>query len=166
MATTPFDLTLINKLRTLLIDRNESVAVAESVTAGLIQAALSQADDAIQFFQGGITTYNLGQKARHLFVEPTEAAKNNCVSLKVATAMAVNVCPMFTSDWGIAITGYASTVPESGNKLFAYYAVAYKGKIVIANKAVPPKGKQFAVQVHLANEVIQSVHDYLIENPG
>ncbi len=41
---------LINKLKDLLVKRGETVAVAKSVTLGNIQAAISLATDAKEFF--------------------------------------------------------------------------------------------------------------------
>jgi nicotinamide-nucleotide amidase len=61
---------IIQSIGNILIERQQTVAVAESVTSGHIQSTLSTAADAARFFQGGITTYNLGQKSRHLHVEP------------------------------------------------------------------------------------------------
>jgi len=118
----------VEKIRTTLLKRKETIAVAESVTAGLLQFALAAIPDAAQFWQGGITAYNVAQKFKHLQVEPTHALAVNCVSQKVAIEMATHVCGLFASDWGIGITGYASPVPESDQKLFAFYAIVYKGK--------------------------------------
>ena len=100
-------------------------------------AALSEKGDPLEAitalvpwesFQGGLTVYNLGQKCRHLGVNPIQALECNCVSDKVAVEMAISVCKLFTSDWGIAITGYSTPVPESDNKLFAYFAIAFQGR--------------------------------------
>ncbi len=60
---------------------------------------------------------------------PIHASVCNCVSEKVAHEMALEVCKLFISDWGLAVTGYASKVPESNNELFAYYAIVYAGMI-------------------------------------
>lgn len=46
-------------IKTILIERKQTVAVAESVTAGLLQVRLSLAENAREFFQGGITAYNV-----------------------------------------------------------------------------------------------------------
>ena len=62
-----------DKAGRLLIKKKNTIAVAESVTAGNLQAVFSLAKDATAFFQGGITAYNIGQKCRHLLVEPTHA---------------------------------------------------------------------------------------------
>src|SRR4051812_38795900 len=108
-----FNLSVINSLKDALLAKQETISVAESVTSGLLQAAFSSAEKAMQIFQGGITTYNLGQKYRHLLVDPIHASACNCVSERVAQEMALHVCELFSSNWGIGITGYASPVPES-----------------------------------------------------
>ncbi len=149
----PIDKEQVNKIKDLLLKKKESIAVAESVTAGLLQLSLASADDAIKFFQGGLTAYNLGQKTRHLLVEPIHAVSCNCVSVQVAEEMALNVCSLFSSDWGIGVTGYASAVPESGNKIFCYYAIAHKEKIVAAHRIQAHDENAFFVQQHYVEKI-------------
>ena len=152
-----FDLDKLKKVHDSLVRKNETLAVAESVTAGLLQTAIAQAEFASDFYQGGITTYNLGQKFRHLSVEPIHAQKVNCVSEKVTTEMAVAVCEMFRSDWGIGITGYATPVPESNKKVYAFYAIAHKNKIVAKGKLSPKKDEPFDLQVHYVRAVLNAL---------
>jgi len=73
----------------------------------------------------------------HLSVEPLHAIETNCVSEKVAREMALNVCKAFTSDWGLAVTGYARACPESASKLFTYYAIASQGSVPVNEKFIP-----------------------------
>lgn len=149
---------IIQSIGNVLIERQQTLAVAESVTSGYIQMALSFAMDAIKFYQGGITTYNLGQKCRHLQVDPIYATACNCVSDRVAREMALAVCRLFISDWGLAITGYASKVPESGNELFAYYAIAHAGKIIESGKMEdPPDAEPTQVQSFYAQELLNKL---------
>lgn len=130
-----FDLKQVEQIKNLLKKRGETIAVAESVTSGLLQTALSQAEGATQIFQGGITAYNLGQKARHLKINPIEAEACNCVSENVAVAMAHEVCRLFSSDFGVSITGYASAVPELNvHDLYAFLAVSYRQKVIYSKK--------------------------------
>src|SRR5688572_3885424 len=93
-----------------MVRTEETVAIAESVTAGLIMSNFSTAKNASNFFQGGITAYNLGQKVKHLNIEPIHADAANCVSERIAQQMASEVSKLFCSRWGIAITGYATPV--------------------------------------------------------
>ncbi|HEV7780734.1 MAG TPA: CinA family protein [Chitinophagaceae bacterium] len=152
-----FDIRQLEKIHHFLKRRQETVSVAESVTSGLLQAALSQAEFASEFYQGGITTYNLGQKYKHLHVEPIHAEMTNCVSEKVTAEMALNVCRLFNSEWGIAVTGYATPVPESGNKVFAFYAIAHGVKIVAKGKLVPEKKKPLQLQLQYVNSILKAL---------
>lgn len=144
----------IRLIKDHLLQRQQTIAVAESVTGGLMQFALSSADDAIHFFQGGITAYNLGQKTRHLHIEPIHAESCNCVDDTVAAQMALHVTQLFSSHWGISITGYATPVPESGNQLFAYYAIAQKDQVIAAGKMQGGKGTAQEVQRYYVNAVL------------
>jgi nicotinamide-nucleotide amidase len=126
------DLDIISKI---LIARIESVSIAESVTAGLIQARLSLAKEAMMFFHGGITAYNLGQKTKHLAIDPIIAERSNCVSSEIAAQMALNVSKLFNSTWGIAVTGYAAPVPQlKVRECFCHFAIAYQGELVLQEK--------------------------------
>ena len=161
MVTSLFDSKLINRIRKLLLERKETVSVAESVTSGMLQLAFSNADKAIYFYQGGITAYNLGQKTRHFNIDPIYAQNCNCVSEKTVSEMAIHICRSFSSDWGIAVTGYASPVPESGNKLFAWYGLSYRGQILFTQKFTTKSGSPIEVQLFYSNSILHSFHQFL-----
>jgi PncC family amidohydrolase len=157
-----YDEKVINEIRDYLLKRHQTISVAESVTAGHLQAALASAENAAKFFQGGITAYNLGQKARHLHIEPIHAEQCNCVSEQIATQMAAEVSQLFTSDWGIAITGYAAPVPElSIHKLFAYYAISFRKKIVEAKEIEATTEDPIEVQVFYVNNLLKNLLSHL-----
>jgi nicotinamide-nucleotide amidase len=146
-----------------MVQRCETVAVAESVTAGLIQSAFSMATDATSFFQGGITAYNFGQKARHLRVDPIHAERCNCISPEVACEMATGVLDLFSSHWGIAITGYAAPVPAlKVRSCYAFYSFAYKGSIVHQDKIETKKRGIVNVQKYYADKVLKAFSKLLI----
>ena len=150
-----YDLKIINKIKEYMLLNKQTVAVAESVTSGNLQAALSLAADASKFFQGGITTYNIGQKCRHLHIEPTHALSCNCVSQKIADDMAINACKLFLSDWGIGITGYAAPVPEcSIEKVFAYYSFAFRNENAGSKKIETDKTDGLEVQQYYTMQVL------------
>jgi|GEM_PF-734923 len=132
-----------------------TIAVAESVTAGYLQMFLSQAEGATQFFQGGITAYNTGQKVKHLGVEPIHALSCNAVSPEVAAQMAQGVCTLFNSSVGLAVTGYAAPVQELGvQELYAFYAIACRGSIIAAQKIVPTVTEPDKVMQEYAWQII------------
>jgi PncC family amidohydrolase len=155
-----YDIGTINSISDILKHKYETVAVAESVTAGQLQVAFSLAEGATQIFQGGITAYNIGQKSRHLLIDPVHAGNCNCVSEKVADQMAAHVVSFFSADWGIAITGYASPVPEQNiYELFAHYAIYYRAKCVKSERITSPDNDVLAVRLHFTNTVLRKFHE-------
>lgn len=121
----------LDKVARYLVRNHHTVAIAESVTSGLIQNVFSNIFNASQFFEGGITAYNLQQKCTHLFIDPVHAVTCNCVSERVAEEMAVGISKSFKTNWGIAITGYAAPIPEQGlEELYACYAFSFNKKII------------------------------------
>lgn len=157
-----YDQNIINNIKDLLSKEKLTLSVAESVTAGHLQAAFSSATEASKFFQGGITTYNAGQKTKHLNIEPIAAMEDDCVTEKVACEMALQVNKLFISDYGIAITGYATKMPEKGlNNLYAFFAIAHKQEILLTKKITTSKPDSVAAQVDYANQVINEFKNLL-----
>lgn len=151
----------LNLIGKAFIQKKETIAVAESVTTGLLQYALGTIENASLFYQGGITAYNLGQKTKQLNVEPIHALEVNCVSDKVASQMALEVSSLFHSTWGIGITGYSSPVPEADGKLFCHIAIAYNGQVV-KNECVNAHEKDpFQVQGQYVSAVINFLESLL-----
>ncbi len=147
----------LNRIKKILIRQRETVSVAESVTAGIIQTALASAVDASKFFHGGITVYNLGQKARHLHINSIHAEDCNCVSTQVEQEMASNVCRLFASDWGIGVTGYATIDPDIKNKQpFAHFSIAYKCKIIKSGILKHDEGDPSLIQYFYVSEILKT----------
>jgi len=96
----------------MLAGPRRTLAVAESLTCGRLQARIGAISGASEFFLGGITAYSLDQKVRHLGVERAEAEAVNSVSGRVAEQMARGACVLFGSDLGAATTGYAEPSGE------------------------------------------------------
>ncbi|RFM26850.1 CinA family protein [Deminuibacter soli] len=153
-----YSLDKINRIKTYLTNAHQTIAVAESVTSGHLQAAFSQAEGAALFYQGGITVYNLGQKARHLMIEPIEAEACNCVSENVAIQMALQVAHNFTASYGIGITGYAATMPEKGvNELYAYYAICQGLTILRKGRIDTTETDALQVQLFYTDQVLDKL---------
>lgn len=151
-----YDERSLREIRDQLIESKQTIAVAESVSAGHLQAALSTAPDANCFFQGGLTAYNLGQKTRLLDVEPITALASDCVSQAVTEQMARKICSIFVSDYGIATTGYATPVPEKEiRELYAWVCILHKDKILLSQKIDPGNTKANDAQVYYTNSILK-----------
>jgi nicotinamide-nucleotide amidase len=147
----------IQELANLLIKEKQKLAVAESVTAGLMQLAFAGAEEASSFFEGGITAYNLLQKWRLLQIDEIHALSCNCVSPRVAVEMAQGVRQLFGTDWGIGITGYAATVPQMGiNELFAHVAFVYKENTVLEKTWRASEDELLQVQIYYIDKTVEA----------
>lgn len=152
----------INAIKDIMVGKEETIAVAESVTAGHLQAAFSAGIEASKYFQGGITAYNLGQKAKHLHIDPILCNKVNCVAQKIADTMAVEVSKMFLSDYGAGITGYASVVPECEEEgIFAFFSLSYKGEVIKNGRITCIQKHPQEVQVDYTKQVIEEFYQVL-----
>lgn len=129
------DIKLLDRLSSTLRAQKLTIAVAESCTAGLLQNVLSQAEGSMSFFQGGMTVYNIGQKAKQLNVNPIFAVQNNAVSKDIAEKMALEIAQKFNAELGVAITGYAQPVPEENIcSCFAYIAFSKNSKVILSKR--------------------------------
>jgi len=158
-----FDAALLNEIGKKLLATSQTVAVAESVTSGLLQFAFSSMENAANFYHGGVTAYNVAQKFKHLNVEPIHALKCNCVSRKIADEMALHVATRFNSDWGIGIVGYATPVAESGDKVFAWYAISFGGEVWSSGKLDAMKLTPPETQIGYVNGVLELLKDLLVK---
>ena len=88
-----------------LVERKQTIAVAESSTGGLISAALLAVPGASAYFLGGAVVYT--RDARRLLMDiPDEAMKGiRSASEPYARLLASRMRQRFSTDWGLSETG-------------------------------------------------------------
>ena len=101
-----------NVLLKLLREKQLTLAVAESCTAGLLQAYIAAIPGASEALLGGVVSYANRIKEELLGVDTIES--HGAVSPETALAMAKGVQKLFRSDVAIAVTGIAG--PDGGSK--------------------------------------------------
>ncbi len=108
-----------------LVERGETLAVAESLTGGLVAADLTSVPGASRSFRGSLTAYATALKGEVLGVDGTLLAERGAVDPEVARQMAAGVRRVLGADWGIATTGVAGPEPQDGQPVgTVYVAVA------------------------------------------
>ncbi|MEU6405727.1 CinA family protein [Streptomyces sp. NPDC046985] len=113
----------------LLTVRGETVAVAESLTGGLVAAEITSVPGASKVFRGSITAYATDLKRKLLKVDATLLAQRGAVDPQVAAQMATGVRDLLGADWGIATTGVAGPDPQDGQPVgTVFVAVAGPGR--------------------------------------
>lgn len=101
-------------LGALLIERQLTLAVAESCTGGLAAELLTRTPGSSRFFLGGVVAYANQVKTELLGVPEALLAKHGAVSAEVAQAMASGARARFGADIGLAFTGIAG--PGGGSE--------------------------------------------------
>ena len=106
----------IEEIINLLDERHETLATAESITAGGLSKEVTSVSGASKIFVGGITAYQNVIKEQLLGVELETISKNSVVSEAVALAMANGARKKFATTWAIATTGVAGPDPLEGHQ--------------------------------------------------
>jgi nicotinamide-nucleotide amidase len=98
----------------LLAERGETVAVAESLTGGLLGAALTATPGASATFRGGLIVYATDLKETLGGVPGPLLAAEGPVSAHVAAALAAGARDRLGATYGLGVTGVAGPEPQNG----------------------------------------------------
>lgn len=98
----------------LLVRRGETLAVAESLTGGLLAATIVDVPGASRAFRGGLIVYATDLKVALAGVPAELVQKRGPVDGEVAAALARGARERCRADWGLATTGVAGPDPQNG----------------------------------------------------
>ena len=109
------DLTLAEVIFRELRTLNQTLAVAESCTGGLVSSSFTEIAGISKVFHGGAVCYHNDAKVQLLEVPEVMLEQHGAVSEEVAIAMATGACEKFGSDYGLSVTGFAG--PTGGTQV-------------------------------------------------
>ena len=95
--------------------RKQSVATAESLTAGLLAATLAGVPGASEVLRGGLITYTEHTKVVLAGVAPQILDEVGPVAGPTARALAVGARQRCDATWGVGLTGVAGPEPHGGH---------------------------------------------------
>ena len=105
--------TLQSVVGKLLGERNQWLAVMESITGGLLSSTITDYPSSSKHFIGGIVTYSPDLKV-DMGVPREVIEKYGLVSEETARAMAHAVCERLKADYGLGITGVGGPEKQEG----------------------------------------------------
>ncbi len=147
----------------LLAESDQTVAVAESLTGGMVAAELTAVPGASRSFRGSVTAYATELKHRVLGVDAGLLAAEGAVNAQVAGEMAAGVRRVLGASWGIATTGVAGPKPQDGRPVGTVF-VAVAGPE--GEKTVPLSlnGSREEIRRESARTVLELLLSELREN--
>jgi nicotinamide-nucleotide amidase len=137
-----------------LLDRAQTVACAESCTAGRVAAAFTEIPGASDCFLEGAVVYANEAKIRTCGVEPALLARDGAVSESVARALADGIRRHAAATWGLATTGIAGPGGGSHEKPIGTVHIAVSGPLGVAHRALRLPGSRLDVMARATASVL------------
>ncbi|MFN2298018.1 MAG: CinA family protein [Anaerolineales bacterium] len=138
-----------------------TVAVAESVTGGLIGSRLTDVPGSSEYFMGGVVAYSNNSKIKLLNVKRETLAQFGAVSERTAREMAEGVRRVFGTDIGLAISGIAGPGGATKDKPVGLMWMAVAAKDFLQTRSVRLPGDRLGNKTGAAEEVLKLLEEYL-----
>lgn len=113
---------------TTLRERSQTIATAESLTGGLVGAALTDVAGASVVYRGGLIPYATDLKAELAGVSAQVLSTDGPVAASTAAQLAHGAARVCRANWGLATTGVAGPQPQDGHPVGQVF-VAVAGPI-------------------------------------
>jgi len=140
------------------------LAVAESCSAGLLAARITDIPGASSYFAGGVVSYSNQSKVDLLGVDPDLIERHGAVSDEVAVAMAEGALERFGADVAVSITGIAG--PDGGTDekpvgFVCFHVVTADGRSRSASPVIPGgrsdiRDRSALVAMHLLRKLLSA----------
>jgi competence/damage-inducible protein CinA-like protein len=125
----------------LLVERDLTLGVAESLTGGLVASRLAETEGASKWFRGSVVSYH--SKVKYDLLDVPEGP---VVCEEAAVAMAVGACKALEADVGLGITGVAGPTPQEGKPVGTVFMAVACGESVEAREEHFPGDRQHVRQ--------------------
>jgi len=122
------DDTLENITGKLLIEKDMTIAVAESCTGGLLNHHFTSVSGSSKYMKGGVVAYSNEIKRDILGVQEKTLAKFGAVSEETAIELALGIRQKLFSEIGISITGIAGPTGGTHDKPVGLVFIGYSKK--------------------------------------
>jgi len=145
----------------LLQKKGWTVSVAESCTGGLVSDLITNVPGSSRYFRGGIVSYSIEAKARHLGIPIKYIERYGVVSAQVAKRMAEGVRKAFPSDFGLSTTGVAG--PGGGTRKIpvgaVFIALSYRKETIV--KRLRLRGSRREIKEAAAKQCLRLLYNTL-----
>jgi nicotinamide-nucleotide amidase len=145
-----------------LKERGETLATAESLTGGLVGAALTDVPGVSAVYRGGVVVYATDLKATLAGVPADLLADVGPVHPDTAAALATGVRERLGATYGLATTGVAGPDPQAGIEAGTVY-VAAAGPGAVRVRKLALSGDRTAVRQGSVRAVLELAAELVAE---
>lgn len=156
------DMTLQETVASQMLQKNKTLAVAESCTGGYISHLITMLPGSSAFYLGGIVSYSNAMKTESLGVDPETIDQFGAVSIETVTQMAEGIRKKTGADFSVATSGIMGPGGGTDEKQVGFVCVA-----VSSNENTIATSFQFRFD-RQRNIELTAVHalDFLRKNMG
>jgi nicotinamide-nucleotide amidase len=133
--------------------RRQTVATAESLTAGLLAATLAGVPGASVVLRGGLITYTEDTKIALAGVARQVLAEVGPVAAPTARALAVGARERCGATWGVGVTGVAGPEPHGGHPVGTVFVVL-AGPVDIEVMGLTLSGSRWDIRLAAVHQAI------------
>jgi nicotinamide-nucleotide amidase len=148
----------------LLVGRGETLAVAESLTGGMVAAEITAAPGSSRAFRGSVTAYATDLKRELLGVDGALLEERGAVDEDVARAMAEGVRTALSASWGLSTTGVAGPEPQDGRPVGTVYTAVAGPHGETVCRELSLKGSRAEIRKQSAESAMELLHGELAGN--
>lgn len=143
--------------------RRQTVATAESLTAGLLAATLAGVPGASAVLRGGLVTYAVETKTALAGVATRLLDEVGPVAAPTARALAVGAMQRCGATWGVGLTGVAGPEPHGGHPVGTVY-IGVAGPVETTVAHVQLQGSRWDIRMAAVQAAIRQLRAALAEH--
>lgn len=146
----------------LLRERGETLATAESLTGGLLSGAVTSVPGSSAAYVGGLVTYATDLKVRLLGVPAALVAQHGVISRECARAMASGAAEVTGAAWGLATTGVAGPDTQEGHPAGTVFVGLHAPSGEQQDRRLELCGDRAEVRAATVAAALQLLHEVLL----
>jgi len=154
------------KIVSALMERNLTIATAESCTGGLVAKTITDVSGASSVFWGGVVSYDNSVKENVLGVKKETLDTLGAVSHDTACQMAQGTKRLIKTDIGISTTGIAGPGGGTPEKPVGtvYVGIAYKDKVESFLLSIDPSLSRDEIRNEATKRLLTLAYKKILEN--
>jgi nicotinamide-nucleotide amidase len=146
----------------LLVERIETVAIAESCTGGLLSSRITDVPGSSAYFLGGGVCYTGAAKIDLAAVDAQLIRENGEVSEPVAIAMAQGIRKRFGSTYGVGITGIAGPTGGTPEKPVGTVHIAVVRESAVEHRKLLWQGPRSIIKWYATQQALDMLRRLIL----